>query len=292
MRDPAPLTVKRLLALRQFDGFSDIDLGELATLADNVYERAFEPGAIVVNAGAKFVGAYLILQGQLEAPGRIWGPRQLAGGLEMIAGRPSLNRIVATKPTRALLLPSLNFAELLEDNYGVLSTTRRRIAREMVSYDSAPFTPAIATRIEARPLGLVDRIVVLRSYLPIAQGKLQAIAALAQASAELHVPPGTQLHRAGDESAGPLVVVNGRVRLLRRSGSEIVATSAVLGALEALAEVPHTDDAFAVTPVRALRVPAAALFDVMEDHTDFAIEVVRRLASALLDVHRLPEEGN
>jgi CRP-like cAMP-binding protein len=291
MRDPAPLTIQRLLTLRQFEGFNEVDLSELATVAENMIERTFAPGALIVNAGSRFPGAYLVVQGRLEAPGHVWGPRSVVGVLEMIAARSSEHRIAAAAQTRVLLLPESNFDELLEDNYGVLSTTRRLIARLMLGYGSAPFTPQPVPRF-GRTLGMVDRILALRAYLPIADGNLQAVSALAQASEELEYAAGTQIHHAGEEPAATLVVLDGQVRLRRHTGMEAIAATSTIGALESLAEVPHVDDAHALTRVRALRLPNAALFDVMEDHTDFAIAMVRRLAGELLDLQQFPPEVN
>ena len=285
MRDPAPLTIQRLLTLRQSEGFGDVDLSELATIAENAFERAFAPGSLIVTPGERFPGAYLVVQGRLDAPGHEWGPRRIVGGLEMIAGRPSMHRIVAAAPTRTLLLPEASFAELLEDNYGVLSATRRMISRHMLAHVAEPFTPHVLPRVDARALGMVDRMLVLRAHLPFAN--LQALAALAQASEDVELAAGAAIHRAGEESAGPLVVLTGQVRV-RNS----ITTTSQIGGLEALAEVPHTDDAHALTRVHALRLPTAALFDVMEDHTDFAIALVRELAGALLDLQQFPPEVN
>jgi hypothetical protein len=42
-----------------------------------------------------------------------------------------------------------------------------------------------------------------------------------------------------------------------------------------------------LTPIRALRFPNAALFDVLEDHTDLALAMVESLAGALVDRGRM-----
>ena len=56
-----------------------------------------------------------------------------------------------------------------------------------------------------------------------------------------------------------------------------------LGALEVLAEMPCRDTAEAISQVRVLECPGAALFDVMEDHTELALAMIARLASMRLD---------
>ncbi|HSK02543.1 MAG TPA: cyclic nucleotide-binding domain-containing protein, partial [Kofleriaceae bacterium] len=99
------------------------------------------------------------------------------------------------------------------------------------------------------------------------------------------------IHRPGEDADGLLVILDGVAREARAPGPGIVAPGAVLGALELLAERPYASALDAVTAVRALRLPRAALFDVMEDHTDFAIALLGRLAGELLDLAR-PQEVN
>lgn len=274
MREHAPITVQRMLALRQFPGFGDTDLSELATVADNVVERTFVAGATVALPGSRVPAIHLLLDGRFEAPsGDSWGARQLFGALHAIAGRTVEERVIATRDTHTLQLATTDFAEILEDNYGVLSTTRRLLARRMLAYDGLVARKQVSLERVVGPLGMVERLLILRATLPYASGNLQALSTLAQATEELHVPAGTRMLRAGDDPAGPLVVLDGMT----------TAPHAILAGLETLGDVPYVADVDALTPVRALRLPSAALFDVMEDHTDFAIALLAGLAGDLLD---------
>lgn len=295
MREHAPKTIERILTLRQFPGFEDSDLAELATVAENVSERTFPAGATIAMPMNRVPAIQLVVDGRLEAPesGHQWGPRRLFGALEAIADRQIAERVVAVEPTRTLQLATTAFAEILEDNYGVLSTTRRLLARRMLELDSslaAKCRGPIAT--VAGPLGMVERLVILRSAMRFSSGGIQALSTLAQATEELELAPGSMLFRRGDEVQGPLVLLDGTVRIRQTNGRDVVLSSAALAGLETLAEVPHLTDAETITRVRALRVPTSALFDVMEDHTDFAIDLLRRLAGDLVDLARLPPEVN
>jgi CRP-like cAMP-binding protein len=108
---------------------------------------------------------------------------------------------------------------------------------------------------------------------PLASANVQALSSLAHAAEEIVVAPGELV-----STEGMTLLLDGQIRI-----GDTVASHVVLGGLETLAEVPHAD-AEAVTSVRALHITSAALFDVMEDHTDFALAIVRKLATELLDV--------
>jgi CRP-like cAMP-binding protein len=295
MREHAPITIQRVLALRQLPGFGDADLSELATIAENVVERAFPAGATVAAPGSRVPTIHLVVEGRLAATRsrRAWGPRQLLGALEVLAGRPSPERVIAVQDTRTLQLAADDLGEILEDNYGVLSIARRALAGQLLARRAAPTPrPPAPVHERAGSLGIVDRLAILHAQAPFAGVSLQALSTLAQATEELRLPGGAPICRAGEEAGGLLVILDGAARTLRAGARIRLAAGVAVGALEVLAELPHAGDVDAATAVRALRLPAPALLDVMEDHTDFAIALVGRLAGALLDHGPLPAEVN
>ena len=282
MREPSPIVIERMLALRQLPGFGDTELGELAVLAENAVERTYAAGSVVASPGSRAAAIHLILDGALQAPGRTWGPRSLLGALEAISGRALAERVVATTTTRTLELTTAAFAEILEDNYGVLSTTRRLLARRLLAFDNALVTAPRAS-VELGSLGMVERLLILRARLPFGTSSLQALSTLAQATEELRFRAGSAIHRRSEEAAGPLMVLDGFVRMRRGDGRELVTSRSTIAGLETIAEVAYLADADALTDVHALRLPTGALFDVMEDHSDFAIALLARMAGDLLD---------
>ena len=294
MREHAPITIQRMLTLRQVPGFGDADLSELATIAENLVERTFVAGSTVATPSTRVPAIHLILEGRLEAAGRhAWGPRQLFGALEAIAGRPLPDRVVAATDTRTLQLATTDFAEILEDNYSVMSSARRMLARRLAALDTALITrPRVLVDDVASSLGLVDRLLVLRGQLPFARGSIQALTTLAAATEELYFPARSAVARAGEDADGLFVILDGVARIRRAHGPDILASGSAIGALETLGELPYTSDIDTISALRVLRLPSGALFDVMEDHTDFAIALVGRLASELLDLAQLPLEVN
>ena len=267
-----------MLAIRQFAGFSEVDLAELATIAENVIERSLPGGLTLVNAGSRFAGIYMVVEGELASLENMWGARQVVGALEVIAGRPARETILVRAPTQALLLPAHGFNEILEDNYGVLSTARRELARAVLR--RAVERKLRVPHVGPRSLGIVERVLALRALPPFKAASLQALSALAQSAQEVTYAPGASIRNAGELSSGLLVVLDGS------------SSHTMIGGLETLADEAHAEDVTAFTAIRALHVPSAAVFDVMEDHTDFALSIVRTLASELLDHASLAPEMN
>jgi CRP-like cAMP-binding protein len=295
MREHAPITIQRILTLRQYPGFADAELVDLATIAQNVVEHTFAAGAVVAAPYRRVGAIHLVLDGRLAAVGtrHEWGPRQVFGALEAIAGRAPEDRVVAATATRTLQLSTAAFAEILEDNYSVLASVRRTLARRLLALDTALVArPRTLVEPTPGPLGMVDRLLVLRAHLPFARNHLQALSTLAQGSEEVHFAARTRILRAGDDADGCYVILDGVARVRRVDGPDVINAGAALGALETLAELPSVSDVDAVTSVRALRVPSAALFDVMEDHTDFAIGITSKLAGEVLDLAQMPPEVN
>jgi len=295
MREHVSITIQRMLTLRQLPGFDDADLSELATLAENVVERRFAAGATVAAPASRLPSIHLICEGRLAeiSSGRAWGPRQLFGALEAMAGRAVRGRVVAVSETRTLQLAAADFIEILEDNHGVLSSARRTLARRLIAQGAAPggALPAGAGAL-AEPLGIVDRLAILRAQPPFAEVSLQGLATLAQATEELRILARSPICRAGEDARGIFVILDGVARASRANGPGVLAAGAACGALEVLAERPHASGVESVTAARVLRVPDAALLDVMEDHTDFAVALLGWLAGALLDLARPPGEVN
>ncbi len=282
MRDIS-IPVQRLLALRQQPGFADVDLAELATMAENLVETSFRAGTIVATPTGRVPALHLIVDGRFESGSAGWDARQVFGVLEVFAGRAVAEPVVAAVDTRTLQLAASDLAEILEDNYGLLSNTRRGIARYLLSKRVGRTTWQRPQQVVApyRHPGLVERLIVLRHQLPF--GRMQALAALAQSAVEVSWQPGEIIRSAGDPADGAFVLLDGSVRGLRGSSEHVLVPNDMIGMLETLAERDHGMTTIAATPVRALRIPAVALVDVMEDHTDLGLGMITQLAGEVLD---------
>lgn len=279
--------VERVLTLRQFPGFDEADLSELAIVAENVVEQTFEAGAEVVGAGSS-PALHLVLEGRLvgQTSRHTWSQHEVLNATEAMAGRRTREPVIAEVPTRTLRLEAKDFAEILEDNFGFLSNVRRTLARRLLAVTAAQLLTPRADEVEPPPdsLGMVDRLIMLRALMPFAKGRIEALAALAQASEEVRIPANTELGAIGEPAASVLILLEGTASWTR-SGSQpqIIGVGHAIGALETLGEVPFTATIRTLGPVRALRCPGAALFDVLEDHTDLALGMIESLSGSVLD---------
>lgn len=278
MRDSTMVPVQRLMALRQYPGFAAADLNELAVLAENVVEQEFPAGTVVTRAG-RVPAVQLVLDGRLALGDTAWGPNAAVGAIEAMAGRAVTVPLVAAVDSRTLQLGAADFADILEDNISLLSSVRRSVARLLLAMRrQLPARTQLA--IGGRPLGLVDRLLVLRHQLPFANGRIQALAALAGTAREVAWPSATPIACAGISSGDAYVIVDGAVRMRDR----VLGPGDAVGLLEALAEVPAVDSAESLVPTRALHISASALFDLVEDHTDLGLAIIASLASELVDL--------
>ncbi len=281
MHDVSPFVLRRMLALRQFPMFAGAELGELAMLAENVAEPTLAPNALVAPGGVRPPALHLVLEGELAAPaeGRAWGPRHVFGTLEVLARRPLPSPVIATRPTRTLQLHSTEITEVLDENFGVLRATVQELAHRMMHRR----LPLLAVP-DADPLGFVDRLIVLRQQPLFAEARLDALASLAHASEELAFGPGTVIARRGDLATSTLVVLEGSLHATTSDArTHALHRGHAIAAFETLAEQPHPRTLEAATRVRVLASTAAAIYDVLEDHTDLGLAMIRAFAASLLD---------
>lgn len=284
MPDLQPHGLRRMLSLRQFKLFESTDLDELATIAENLIETTVPAGTVLATAGARMRAVHLILEGRIETKPRAhtWGPRQAFGALEVFANREALHTMVAATELRTLHLSAADIGEVLEDNFSVLLATLRELASRVVTL--APPAPRAATMIApANPLGLVERLILLRQQLPFTRARLQALATLAHASDEIMWPAHTVVVRAGEPATSGFIVVEGAMLATRGATTQLLEPGAPVGHLETLAGLPHSATIETTLPVRALRSGSSAILDVLEDHTDVGLAMMATFAGALLD---------
>jgi len=277
MPDYNPTLLRRVLMLRQVPLLAAADLDELATVAENMIESRLPAGASVARAGKRVTSVHLIIEGRIEGNGHAWGPRQLFGALEVLAGRDAAADAIAATDTRTLELPARDVAELLEDNFGLLIATLRDLAARMIRI--APPTSRLPG-FSSDALGLVERVIMFRKQLPFVGACLDALTALAHTSEEVRWPVGTVVARAGERASDGLIIVEGS---LRTSRGEELFSGASLGHLETLANLHHIDTIETVSAVRALRSSGPAMLDVLEDHTDVGLAMIATFAAAMLD---------
>jgi CRP-like cAMP-binding protein len=286
--------MRRLLTLRQFPGFAEAELSDLANVADNVFESTYAAGDVIAEPG-HLESLHLVVEGKLAGGTRTWSVNQLFGIFEVLAGRPIAHRVVAATKTRVLSLAAHDFSEILEDSYSVLHSARKAIARRLLFIERSgvhiapPSTPFQLADLPHHRLGMVERLIILRQQMQFASGRAQALAAIAQASEERQFPSGVVIADVGEESAGGIIVLTGIVRATLPDGSsKVYGPGDGFGALSTMASLPLDRTYQTMTPVRTLFTPARVIMDIMEDHTDYALGLISRLATRLLDLEAEP----
>jgi len=290
-----PIPLHRLLSLRQFPALASVELVELVMVAENVVESTFPPGTSFATADARVAALHLVLDGRIETRHgtsvETWGPRQVFGLLEVLAGRSAVASAIAATMTRTLRLAAGDTIEVLEDNFGLLRVTLRELAARLVGYVDRP-------RVQAQhhlgfsgtgSLTLVERLIVLRQHMPFVGGRLQALAAVAHAAEEMSWPAGITVAQSGSMADAAIMIVEGTLRATRPDGvSRILRAGDAIGPLETLAGMRHGATVETTSPVRAISCSGATILDVLEDHTDLGLMMIASFAGALLDRARAP----
>jgi len=289
MPDLHPFALRRILALRQFPVLCDAELGELALFAENVAEVTLPAGTAVATAGSRLTALHLVLDGEIATVGAqrgAWRSRQVFGALEVLAGRGISVDAVTTMETTTLQLLAPDVTEILEDSFGVMRAALRGLAAQ------ARMRPARGRRVTppvVRSLGLVERLLVLRQQTAFSGAPLESLVALAHASEEVALSTGTVMTQAGDAGMSSYVLIEGTSRARHASGAtRVLGPGDAIGHLEIVGQLPYDETIEALEPLRALKVEAPSLFDVIEDHADFGRAILATLAGQVLDAPASP----
>jgi CRP-like cAMP-binding protein len=274
------ITLRRVLALRQTAFLADVELAELATLARNATEAVLPTGTRVAVAGDRVAAVHVVLDGQLARRGGepfTWSRHDVFGSLLVLADLPARFDVGAAVPTRTLEIASDDLRDVLDDNFGVLVAALRGVARRLVALGGG--TPAPALPPITGPLGLVERVLLLRRQPAFARASVRALASLAQTATEQEWRAGAILAHRGELATEAWIVTSGELA----AGERRFGPGAAVGLVETLAASEHGAPYEAITPVRTLSVTGAAILDVLEDHTDLALGVVSALSRDLLE---------
>jgi CRP-like cAMP-binding protein len=175
---------------------------------------------------------------------------------------------------------------VVEDNFSILVAILRVLAREQIRarqrlapHAGFELVKRVVPELPAE-LGLVEKIMQLRSTMDFASTRIEALADLAQEAQVVELPARARLWSIGDVADHALVILRGSVggaNPERHLRFELGAGSLV-GSMDSLAGEPRWYDAVASSELSALRLGAETTFDVIEDNLDMATEMVRVFA--------------
>ena len=295
MSDHHGAVFERVLLLRALPHFADLDPAHLATMADVAEDRFFPAGAEIRPEGAQVGHIHYVIRGQVELRRggqvvRVLGERSVVGGLAALAQVRDAAQVVARTDVTTFSFSQESQHDVFEDDFEVLSRIMRTVARGFLEArraagDDGGFRPDDESAPLPRTrLGLVDKLAFLRRADPYNAARIEAVAELADESPEVRLASGEELWRAGDPSGSSLVMVAGVVAGSADRGRQRFrfSTGSVVGGLDSLAAMPRWYDARAATDVVGIQVDHGVLLDLLEDHTEMAIDLLRVLASSLV----------
>lgn len=300
--------LERVLALRSFQAFRELSPAELATIAEHTRPRLFPRGALLLREDRPVRALYFIVQGLVEVSkqgtesARRLVAHETVGALAALTDNPHGERAVALEDTITLEFDRDDMEEVFEDNFPIflaalrsLAVTHLRLRKRLGP--GAGFVPVTEDGSETRstePLGLAERIMLLRSTMSFAQARIEALADIAQEAREISVARGQELWRLGDSATYILVVTEGRLLCTTENQAQRfeIGNKSLAGGLDALAGQPRWYDAVAATPFRALRIEIQSLLDVIEDNMEMAIDILRVFAQVILELEDRAAPGN
>jgi CRP-like cAMP-binding protein len=114
--------------------------------------------------------------------------------------------------------------------------------------------------------------------------RLDALATLAHACDEVVFPEGSIIARVGEPASASYVIVDGELRASYADGDVVsLGPGEVVAPFETLAEVGHASTLEVTRRLHVLRSSGTAIFDVIEDHTELGLAMIRSFAAQLLE---------
>lgn len=294
--DTVPM-VQRSLLLKTFPGFAHLSASDLGLLASVTKECFFERGTVILTPGVPVTRFYLLVEGAVQMydngePTQLLGGRSAVGGLASLTQDPKGAHAVVTEDCLALEVDREDMADVFEDSFQILLGVLKALARTLrdlqiglgggaVIENASSFSPVDPKRC----LGLVERMFLLRQTVSFGNMDIEALAEVAADANEVRPNPGDKLWSVGETADYSLMVLAGELRAETEDGkSWKMGPGYVVGGVDTLADAPRLYDAYAVGEVVALRLDGSSMVDMLEDHTETAMDMVRNLAAGVTNM--------
>lgn len=263
-------------------------------LARNMEDVHLAPGDVLYRQGDPTTDHYFVVYGEIRlaaegVPPWTLGERSLIGTIDLMLDRSRTRTATATRATHLLRMPGSDWLDILEDNFelmlrgleglaeGVQELLSTVGASAVLSQAAAP----MATAYPSGPLGLVDRVLLLRGVPLLARGEVQALLDLAAHAAEIELEPGAELAGPGAPNDAMFVTVSGNVtaRTSATIPEEAFGPGMLVFGSRAATSKDLGFEARASTKSRVLRIVREDYFDAMEEHFGLARSSLKALAS-------------
>ncbi len=293
-----PGHVARVLALRSFPGLAQVHPTHLALLADLAKERTFGKGDTLLKPGTPVRSMHLIRGGSVAVlheniVTRRFGATDIVGAVAALARLPEGQHVVAEEETNTFEIDIDDFEEVLEESFSILLAALRGTLASVMECrlklpGNAGFPEPSAGQTERADavLGPVERVLFLRRLMTYGRAQVEALAELAREMHEVRIPAGTELWRDGDPAMHSLLVWSGVIIGEARHGQRFkLGPDSVAGGIDSIAGEKRFYRAVAETDVVALRSDTAHLMDVIEEHPDMGLDMLRAAARILSNLY-------
>jgi len=279
----SPLDRALFLAAQPY--FNELDASIVATLAAYTEERFARPGEWIHHEGESIREVYFLAEGRvsLMRQGEVLREFSSPAGVGVAASLSGLRwtpGIVATEPTVYLALPRSDFMQILEDRFPLFL----EIARTLSEQDGELVLAGSAPAQIPETLDLVGRIVAARRNPLFAEANLTVLIELLKTAEEVRLSAGERLEHVGDsKDQGLIIPIEGSLTV--NDGESIAGAGPgdVLGLAELFNNDSSTVRIEAATASRVLWISKEKLIDIIEDHFEVALIVLRHLSMRFMD---------
>ena len=292
MKPVVPLVgpLERTLYLQSLPAFDGLRSSQLARLAQLMDEEYIDAGAVLYRQGEPPAKLHFLVDGTVAnlRDGRciyVQEAPAMTGLNGLLGGRGASLEVKAATALTTLSIAGDAFLDLIEDHYDVFLHFRALYAARVESLQKRTglfHTDHGGTKFAdaPEPGGVVESLLCLRRSVVFADAPVAALVQMIHDDSLVRFAGGQTIWSEGARGTYLLVVVHGEVRCSARDESTEfhAGPGYVLGADATFGSLPYAYTATALTPVAALRVDAAVITDVMEDHFEFALETLAHFA--------------
>jgi CRP-like cAMP-binding protein len=276
---------------------SAVSAGQLSVIADQMRDRSFKTGSVLMREGEAPVAAYSLVRGrvQISRRGQVLGEvgPGAAVGVGGIVSRDALGLdAVATTDVLALELDRDTLVDIFEDFFPFLLEAIKESSRRHLDFiRRMKQVPDLAeTHLEPFLLGqldFVERLLFLKMPGgPFERSSVDALAEVAERTRYQSIEPGTTLWSEGERAGEACLIVRGTIACssARDNGPARfrAGRGIAIGALESIAGQPRWHDAVAETHAEVLQYDVDDLIDVFEDNVEMAMDFLAWVSSDTL----------
>jgi CRP-like cAMP-binding protein len=295
---PLVSPLDRVLWLRSWPDFMDVDPVILVAIANQTEERRYRQGEVIYDESESRRYLHYLVEGtarttvagetsyDVSSPGGVGLIRELARSDE-------LSGAIALTDVLSLRVEIERFLQVMEDHFDLILGFIRNFSRRIAdAEEQLEIAPGRADRVECvepashESLDLVQILSRARRAPLFATANLTMLTELLRDIPESYVEADQWLFRAGRQPDTLHLLFEGSVRIEDPSGSRVAYAGP--GDLVALSDFcrdePHCFGAVTETSVQLLRIDKSHYIDVVEDHFDHALDLLAILAQRHIDL--------